>query len=116
MNSIKQEVEVVEEELFDYPTQTNKEISIPSRWLLDPIDINIESDGELNICTLCQFVEGAPLTYSMKRKRNYHMRWCLTQRNICHGCGFNLISEPRTRLQKSKERRHLQTCSMENII
>ena len=128
MNSIKEEVEIVEEELFQhYPTQIKKEfiaikcekikpqeITIPSRWLQDPIDIPIDSDGEVNICILCQYVEGAPLTSSMKHKRSYHMRWCLTQRHLCHGCGLNLLSEPRTRLQKSKERRHLQSCSMEN--
>ena len=94
MNSsftIKQEIEVFEEEIVEhYPTPIKKEfmafkcekmkadeITIhtePSRWLQEPLDIPIYSDGEANICLLCQYVEGAPLTSDMRSKRAYHKK------------------------------------------
>ena len=129
MNStfkIKEELKIFEEEILQhYPTPIKKEfkalkcekikadeITIPSRWLQEPIDIPIDSDGEVNICLICQYVEGAPLTSYMKHKRSYHMKWCLTQGHLCKGCGLNLIGEPRTRMQKSMERSHIQSCLM----
>ena len=91
MNSsftIKQEIDVFEEEIVEhYPTPIKEEfmafkcekmkadeITIhtePSHWLQEPLDIPIYSDGEANICLLCQFVEGVPLTSDMRSKRHY---------------------------------------------
>ena len=99
MNSsftIKQEIEVFEEEIVEhYPTPIMEEfmpfkcekmkadeITIhtePSRLLQEPLDIPIYSDGEANICLLCQYVEGVPLTSDMRTKRSVHKKWCLRQ-------------------------------------
>ena len=128
MNStfkIKEELEIFEEEILQhYPTPIKKEFKalkcekikadeiIPSCWLQEPIDIPIYSDGEENICLICNYVEGAPLTSHMKRKKAYHNKWCLTQQHLCTGCGLNISTEPRTRIQKSMERSHIQSCLM----
>ena len=134
MNSsftIKQEIEIFEEEIVEhYPTHIKEEVmpfkcenmkadeitihTEPSRWLQQPLDIPIYSDGEANICLLCQYVQGAPLTSDMRSKRALHKKWCLRQRHRCQECGFNLTSEPKTRIQKSMENTHLQSCIRKN--
>ena len=70
--SIKEEVEIFNEDIEYYPTHIKQEVmpfncenmkedeiifhAEPSRWLEQPLDIPIYSDGEENICLLCQYI------------------------------------------------------------
>ena len=129
--SIKEEIDIFEEDIAEhYPTHIKQEVipfhcenmkedeiifhAEPSRWLEEPMDIPIYSDGEANICLLCQYIAGARLTSDMKRKRSVHNKWCLKQQHRCLECGLNLTTEPKTRKQKSMENTHLQSCVRKN--
>ena len=82
---IKEEIEFFDEELDFYPSDIKLETiafncetmsndvmfeAQPHLWEQAPIYILVESNGEENICILCGYVEGAPLTTDMSRKKS----------------------------------------------
>ena len=102
----------VETKAFDCHSMSNNVIfeAEPQLWAQAPIDILIDLNGEDNICILCGFVEGAPLTTDMRRKKSIHTKKCLNQTHFCLNCGFKKDGSSKTRIQKSLMKTHYESC------